>query len=188
MNSKLLILKIKISLGAVAKVLIKWQYLLIAIFTYLLAEAMVLWSLNIDLLRYVIIDSGVSLGTKIEFFFGVYRDIFSNYEHLQALSVIIFSVLFGINAAMVVFVLKNRDYKSIPKKSGFGGTVFAIIGGGCLACGTSILYPLLITLGLGTTVFAQQLGVILSVVGSLFLAYSIYKLGGVTSFVLKSKE
>lgn len=181
-------LKLKISFGAVLKVLLKWQYLLIALAGYLIAEAMVLWSLNVDLVKYILFDSGVNIATKFEFFFSVYRDIFTNYESAQALIIIIFSVLFGINTALVVFVLKNQDYKSIPKKSGFGGMILAIVGGGCLACGTSILYPLLITLGLSTTVVAQQIGIVLSAVGSLLLIFSIYKLGGVASFVLKSKE
>lgn len=184
----LFILKLKISLKSVISVLFRWPYLLIAIFASLVAEAMVLWSLNIDLVKYIIFDSGVSIGTKFEFFFSVYRDIFINYEAVQALAIITFSFLFGINSALVVFVLKNQDYKSIPKKSGFGGLVLAIIGGGCLACGTSILYPVLITLGVGTSVFASQLGLILSAIGSVFLLFSIYKLGGVVSFVLKSRE
>ena len=138
--------------------------------------------------KYILFGSGISIGLKTEFFFGVYRDIFVNYEAVQALVIIIFSVLFGINSALVIFVLKNQDYRSIPKKSGFGGLVFAVVGGGCLACGTSILYPLLITFGLSTTVVAQQIGLVLSAVGSLLLLFSIYKLGGVASFVLKSKE
>lgn len=168
-------------------VLFRWQYLLVAIFASLTAEAMVLWSLNIDLVRYIMFDSGVSVATKFDFFFSAYQDIFINYEFAQALAIITFSFLFGINSALVAFVLKNQDYKSIPKKSGFGGLILAVVGGGCLACGTSILYPFLITLGIGTSLFASQLGLILSTISSVLLLFSIYKLGGVVSFVLKSK-
>ncbi len=184
----LFILKLKISLKSIISVLIRWPYLLIAIFASLLAEAMVLWSLNIDLVKYILFDSGVSIATKFDFFFSVYRDIFINYESVQALAIITFSFLFGINTALVIFVLRNQDYKSIPKKSGFGGLILAIIGGGCLACGTSILYPILITLGVGTTAIASELGLILSAIGSVLLLFSIYKLGGVVSFVIKSRE
>ena len=184
----LFLLKLKISFSSVLEVLLKWQYFIIALVGYLVAEAMVLWSLNVDLVKYILFDSGVSISTKFEFFFSVYRDIFTNYESAQALVIIFFSLLFGINTALVVFVLKNQDYRSIPKKSGFGGLIFAVIGGGCLACGTSILYPLLITLGLSTSIVAQQIGMVLSIIGSIFLMFSIYKLGGVASFVLKSKE
>lgn len=186
-NTRLLSIKIKISLKTVLNVLSKWQYLLIFLFGWLVAEAIMLWSLNLELVRFVLFDSGVDITTKAEFFFGVYRDIFLNYGSLQGSSILLFSALFGINLAMLVFVLRNRNKESIPKKAGAAGTLFAILGGGCLACGTSLLYPIMVTFGVSTTVFAQKIGVIITWVAILFLLYSIYRLGAVASFVIKSK-
>jgi hypothetical protein len=187
-NLKLLRLKIQISFVSILTVLLKPLYLLLFIFGWLVAEAMMLWSLNLELVKFVLIDSGVHITTKLEFFFSVYRDIFLNYGSLQGSSILLFSALFGINLALLVFTFRGRNKESIPKKSGIASTLLAIVGGGCLACGTSILYPVLVTLGVSTTIFAQKIGIIITWLAIGFLLYSIYKLGGVASFIIKSSK
>jgi len=97
-------------------------------------------------------------------------------------------VLFGINLALLVFVLRNRGFKLIPKKSGLGGFAFAIIGGGCIARGTSIIAPLLATLGATSAPFVRDPGAIFNWLGSLLIAYSIYKLGAVCSYIFATKD
>ena len=99
------------------------------------------------------------------------------FDSVQALGIVIFSSLFGLNLALLVYVLRNQGFKNIPKKSSFGGTVFAVLAGGCVACGTSILAPLVATFGATSTAFLRDLSAWLNWTASVLIVYSIYKLG-----------
>ncbi len=121
-------------------------------------------------------------------FWGTYKDIFTTYEGPQALGIVIFSILFGINLAILVYALKRQGLKNIPKKSGFGGMILAIVSGGCVACGTSLLAPLLATFGAVSSSFLQDLSLYINWVGSLLMIYSIYKLGLLAGYVRAKEE
>lgn len=181
-------LKVKISLQSCGRVLAKPAYLFTAAFTAFVISALVLWSLNLGLVRFVLFESGIRLADKLDFFFSVYGGILANYSNVQALGIILFSLLFGINIAFIIFVIRRQGFKSIPKKSGVGGLFFAIVGGGCIACGTSIIAPLIVSLGAASAPFVKSLGSIFNWVGIVLISYSIYKLGGVCSFVLAQEK
>jgi hypothetical protein len=76
-------------------------------------------------------------------------------------------------------MLKTGSLKQVPKKSGGAGLIFAVLSGGCVACGTSILAPLLATIGATSTVFVQDLSNFLNWISIILISYSIYKLSGV---------
>lgn len=184
----LLKIKLKISTKSVAKVLIKPGYLAAAITGSLLASAFILWSLNISLVKYIIVDAPINIWQKFDFFIDVYKGIYTTYETIQGTGIVIFSVLFGINLALLIFVLRNRGFQAVPKKSGAGGFALAILGGGCIACGTSIIAPVLATLGATSTPLLRNLSTIFLWFGSILIIYSIYKLGAVISYVLAQEE
>jgi len=143
-KAALLGLKLKVSAVAVSRVLIKPHYFAGMIIFVLLAANLVIWSLNFELAQFIIIDSGLPVADKLRFFSTSVRDIFTTYESNQALGIAVFSVLFGINMSMLVFVLNNIGLKKMAKQSGASGAglVFAVISGGCVACGASLLPPL----------------------------------------------
>ncbi|MEX1059298.1 MAG: hypothetical protein WEC17_02615, partial [Candidatus Saccharimonadales bacterium] len=163
-------------------------YILIAFIGAFLVSGLIVWSLNLSLVKYIIFEAPLNFLQKIDFFFDAFRGIYSTYNSIQGTGIILFSVLFGINLALLVYVLRNRGFESIPKKSGLGGFAMAIIGGGCIACGTSIIAPIIATSGAASTAFLTELSAVLSWLGSILIAYSIYKLGAVCSYIIASKN
>ncbi len=184
---KLTFFKIKISTKAVLRVITRPAYLLIAIFGSLLASSLLLWLFNLDLIMYILFSAPISVVEKLDFFFSVFWGIFTTYNSIQAVGIVVFSVLFGINLALLVFALRHRTANSLPKKSGASGLILAVVGGGCLACGTSLLAPLLATAGASSTVALQDLAGLLQWTASIFITYSIYKLGSVCAYIFASK-
>lgn len=178
MNASLAVLKGKTSLINILKVLKKPKYLIAGILAGLFILGVILWSLNFDLLKFIIIDSSLPLTEKFSFFTSVYKGIFVSAGRLPALTMIIFAILFAINTACVLFVIRNRDKESALHKSTVAGLGLAIVGGGCIACGTSILAPILIGVGAGgASTFLSEIGVYINLVASIFLVWSIYRLG-----------
>lgn len=177
-SSSLIITKAKTSSKNIFKVLARPGYLVLAIILGLFILGFVLWSLNIDLLGYIIFQTDLSFLDKFTFFTSVYGGIFTSAESAQALSMIVFSILFGINSAVVVFVLRNRKNEKALHGSTVAGISLAVVGGGCIACGTSILAPVLISIGAtGSVTFLNEIGVLLNTVASIFLMWSLYRLG-----------
>lgn len=171
LNTKLHIIK-----DALLLIIKKPTYLAIWLVTAFLMAGLVIWSLNLELVLYIFFETPLSFLDKIGFFLEGYRSLFSNLNSLLSVSIVVFATLFGLNIALLVFVLRHIGFSAIPKKSGGGAFVFAILGGGCIACGTSLLTPILISLGLFGGAFMRDLGALFNLIGSLLLTYSIYKL------------
>lgn len=155
------------------------SYFVLAFIGTLAALAIALWALNAGLLRFVLFESGVSAGMKLEFFFGVYQSLFSELDSFQSLVLVVFGVLFGINLSLLVFVLRRRfaQQKSLQGSgSSMGGLVLATIGGSCAACGTSILAPLFATLGVTSAGFIRNVGLAAAILGILIITYSASRL------------
>lgn len=187
-SRSLQLLKLKISLRSALWVFRYPTYILIAFIGAFLVSGLIVWSLNLSLVKYIIFEAPLNFLQKIDFFSDAFRGIYSTYNSIQGTGIILFSILFGINLALLVYVLRNRGFESIPKKSGIGGFAAAIIGGGCIACGTSIIAPIIATSGAASTAFLTELSAILSWLGSILIAYSIYKLGAVCSYIIASKN
>jgi hypothetical protein len=180
-------LRARVALKTIGKLLRKPQYLLLTIVSAFLMLGLVLWSLNIDLLTYVLFQSQVSFAQKLRFFTYVYEAIFTDFT-LQNIAFLLFSVLFGINMALFVYVFKRRksDKKAIAS-SGSAATI-GMLSGGCAACGTSLLTPILASVGGVSAGFAEQLGAILSLLGSLLVIYAIFTLAEIASFSLAQEK
>ena len=187
-------LRIKNSARGFVSVFSKPKYILLALATSVFISGFIIWSLNFDLVKFILFEAPISFGEKIRFFwdvqYGVWQAAFPAlqpddvivsgvYTSFQALGILIFSGLFGINIAMITAMFKNGGLKSIPKKSGGGGLILALLSGGCVACGTSILAPILATFGATSSVFLTDLANFFNWAGSILILYSIYKLGGV---------
>jgi hypothetical protein len=172
-------LRLKVVLNGLRAVFFDPYYILIALVVGFLALGAALWALNADLLKFILFESGVSLDLKIEFFLAVYLALFSELDSLLSLVLVVFAVLFGINIALLVYVLPKR-FSQQKKLRQTGGSVFglvlATIGGGCAACGTSILAPLFATLGITSVAFIRNVGVIAAIAGVMIISYAVYKL------------
>jgi hypothetical protein len=187
---KLLFTKVKIVFRSIFYVLRKPIYLMWFFLGVVFMVGSIVWSLNLDLVSYILFEAPLGLFEKLEFFLYTYESIFLSYDSLMAMGIVTLSLLFGINLVMVIFVLKNREVvEKLPKKSGLGAFAIAVASGGCIACGTSIFIPLLAFLGVGTsTVFIRNFGVWLMWLGSIMLVYSIYKMGALASTIIARKK
>lgn len=157
----------------------KPHYIVFAAISSFLISGLIVWSLNFELVRYILLEAPISSADKIRFFWDTQLSIYTTYSSAQANGIILFSILFGINISLILYVLRNKSFKDIPKKSGGTGLLFAVLSGGCIACGTSILAPILITIGATSSIAVAQISLWINWLGSILVLYSIYKLGGV---------
>jgi uncharacterized protein (DUF2062 family) len=167
------------ALSGVSIVLKMPKYILLALLVTFIITGFIVWSLNFELLQFIVIDAPIALSEKLRLMWDVQTGIYTAYSSSQATGIILFGLLFGINAALFTYVYKSSGFKNIPKKSGGAGLVLAVISGGCIACGTSVLAPILATVGAGSSVFARELSNYLNWLGILLILYSIYKLGSI---------
>jgi hypothetical protein len=168
-------LRFKLLLNACTVVFSSWQYILAGILTALFISGAIIWSLNLSLIQYVIFDAPVSAYDKLTFFGTTYQTLFTTFDSVQSVGIIVFSILFGLNAMLLAYVIRAKGVWAIPK-SGGGGVVLAVLGGGCVACGTSLLAPLLATVGATSTVAARQIGSVFLWLGSALTVYSIFSI------------
>jgi hypothetical protein len=187
---KLLLTKIKVVSQSIFFILRKPVYLMWFVLGAVFMIGSIVWSLNLDLVSYILFEAPLGIFEKLEFFFYTYESIFLSYNSLMAMGIVTLSLLFGINLVMVIFVLKNREVvEKLPKKSGLGAFAIAVASGGCIACGTSIFIPLLAFFGVGTSaVFIRNFGVWLMWLGSILLVYSIYKMGVLASTIIAKQK
>lgn len=179
-------LRIKSSLRGAKTALLHPAYLAVAALTSFLISSLIIWSLNLDLVKFILFDAPLSLFEKFRFFWDSLMSIYTTYSSPHATIIVVFSVLFGINIALMTYVIRHASLRNIPKKSGGGGLFLAILGGGCIACGTSILAPVLATIGATSSAFVNDLSLYLNLGGSVLVLYSIYSLGGVINNIPKN--
>lgn len=91
----------------------------------------------------------------------------------NTIAIFLMAMLFGyVLSATFYTALKIRTKTN---KSGGVGILFGIISGGCAACGTSLLAPLLTAVGITTTSATLTFSLYLNLVGIILLLYSAYK-------------
>jgi hypothetical protein len=179
--------KLRLSLRSTLRVIALPKYLSLAIFSAIAMAGLIIWSLNLDLLAYIFFQAPLNLFAKVRFFLDGYTSIATNITNAQSSGIAVFSILFGINTALITYVLRRRGLEAIPKKSGAGAFILAIASGGCFACGTSLLAPFLATFGATSGSFVRGLGTLFNWLGSILLLYSIYKLSHIAA-TIQAKE
>jgi hypothetical protein len=159
------------------KVFTRPLYILIAVFSAFLGLGIILWSLNLDALRFILFMGEIPASVKFDFVTGVYQGLFGLIDTMQSLVLITFAVLFGVNISLMIFVVFSRVSNRSAQTKGAGGLALAIIAGGCAACGASLLAPLLTTIGITSLFAIQQLGTVVGILGILLTSWSILQLG-----------
>ncbi len=168
--------KLRLAVNNTFAILRRPTYAFLAIVAALLIAGVVIWSLNYQLVGYILFEAPLSFVQKVRFFAYGYESLFTTYNSLLSLSILLLSVLFGINTAVLTYALRTKTASNRDASKGGAAALLGILSSGCAACGTSLLTPLLATLGATSATFVQGVGVGFSLLGSLLLAYSIYKL------------
>ena len=136
------------------------------------------WLPNLRLLFSVWTETSVSLADKIALSLSLIPSIATNFTPFSAMYTILIAVLAGINAALIVHLIKTRGVLGRGAVFGISGGLFAgTLGLGCAACGSIILTSLIGTVG-GLSVLAllPLRGGELGIIGVGLLGYSTYLL------------
>lgn len=175
---KFWLLKLKLSFGAIGRLLLRPAYLIAAVLIALLTLGVVLWAFNLNLLRYILSEPTLMVIERLWFLVSIYGSVLTNFESLVAVSLVLFSALFGINLAALIFVIKQKGKIVSSGGKSAGGIITAIIGAGCAACGTSIISPVLAALGAsGSIALAQSVGLAINIASIIIMFFSIYASG-----------
>lgn len=107
------------------------------------------WLPNTRLIADIFITSGASFATKLKVAVALLGGIGTNFSFLSAGYTIAIAALFGVNTAMIVYLLKRvrAGLGSGPLVAGVGSITSGALGIGCAACGSFILTAALSSLG-----------------------------------------
>lgn len=130
-----------------------------------------LWLPNLSLLKTILFTDTFSNGSKFAILLSSIGNIESNYHFFGRMVIILVSLLFGMNAAMVIYYLKCRFVIDRAAGAGVAGTVLGMLGVGCASCGSVIVASVFGTAAVG--LFPLR-GLEFGLIGIGFLAFSIY--------------
>jgi len=168
--------KLGVSLRNVLGLFRKPTNVLLALFTAFLILSIIIWWLNIDLITYILFQAPLTFTAKLHFLWYTYEALFTSFDSLLSISILLLSLLFGINTVLLGRALKQRAANAKTAQIGGFAAILGVLSGGCAACGTALLAPALASLG-ATSAAAQNVGIFFNFLGSALLLYSIYRLG-----------
>ncbi len=122
-------------------------------------------------------DPSVTFGDKVAVPVNILGSIATNFSLLSASYTIAIAVLVGINAAFIVYLLKNGGVVWGGSSAGVAGIFSGVLGIGCAACGSLILMSFLGTIGgVSILAFLPLKGEEFGIVGVILLAAAAYLL------------
>lgn len=96
----------------------------------------------------------------------------------------IVALLQGVTVTVLIFVRRRANRRQATRGAASGFTV-SLLGSGCIACGGSILYPLLASLGSQAAVtLSQTIGVIAGVLAVVLIIYALRNISAQAAVLL----
>lgn len=128
-------------LDALIRVFSNVGYLAIAFLVAGLAFAVATLLPNVQLLISVLGASDIAVAAKILLVMNLLGSITTNFTVISAITTVAISLLFGMNAAMTVYVIRGRleDVSRGALATGSLGALMGVVGLGCAACGSFLL-------------------------------------------------
>lgn len=152
------------------------DYIFLATLTALLVFLILVSSSDISILGSILFDNAFSVSTKINILVNIPYGYIAEFSS-RSLTTVLFSLLFGINLAGIVYYV--RLYKATALSAiaalGSGSILSVIISVGCISCG-SLATAFLASL-FGASSLAMSLpfgGTELSIISIIFLLVSIF--------------
>lgn len=162
---------------ATLDILMTGHALLIAAVVSLGVFALAMWLPNLQLLVIVWQDSATPLWDKIALPLSLLSSIITNFTLLSAIYTVVIAILAGINAALIVELIRARKMVTGGAAAGGIGIFAGALGVGCAACGSLILTALVgTTIGTGTLALLPLGGSEFGVLGVGLLGYALYLL------------
>lgn len=120
-----------------------------------------------------LLDKLSVIGMLIQSMLGSY------FKDLNGVLLLILSIIQGAALSLLVYNLRNnRDMDAKAAAGGGLAAVAAVIGLGCVPCGTSILIPIMtLIFSSSAYTFLDTANLIILITASLLSVYSLYKMG-----------
>ncbi|MBI3938922.1 MAG: hypothetical protein HY323_18270 [Betaproteobacteria bacterium] len=145
--------------AAFKQVFARFSYIVLAGVLALAAFLLAVWFPNLGLIAEVFSRSDAPLTAKLNVALSLLGGIGTNFSPLSAGYTVAITVLFGINAAMIVYLLRQKRAAAAGQNIaiGSGGVMSGALGIGCAACGSLISGAVLPVLGAGGALAALPL-------------------------------
>jgi hypothetical protein len=132
---------------------------------------------NRSLLLTVLASEAIGVAQKLAFIVSLYGTIVTNFTLLSASYLVLVSILFGVNIALLVFYIRRRrttQGDTRMKVANIGGLISAVFGLGCMACGSVVLSALIGVTGATAVIASMPFhGFEFGVIGVVLLLISI---------------
>lgn len=180
--------EIKISFRAIARILSRPGYLLAAGGGALVFWLILRYLFSIQIVGIIVTSPVLSLGEKINLLLlGILpatpADLFVLAADPVGLLLLLTAGLAGVSAAVLVWT--RRHAQASATRSTKGGFALSLLGSGCVACGGSILYPVLAGLGSAVSLALSRLiGITSGLVAIGLMLYGLWGLGAVAAGIL----
>jgi len=138
-----------------------WRYLWLLLVPFFIA--ILQWLLNVSAFRYILTgDIGLSLFERLDVFVDGVGRVFTNINDWTPISFLLIAVF---QASAIILLLELKRQKKLERNKSIkqaGSMGLSIIGAGCVACGGSLIAPILSLLATNVSIsLAQSLGDIL---------------------------
>jgi len=136
-----------------------------------------LWLLNLGYLTYLVRHSNVDFLDKVISFFNIKILVLTRLMPLEFVVVVAIAFLTGINIAMAVYLMRRNLLVRGTRRLVGVGAITALLGVGCLSCGTSLLAAIIGVVASTTLLGLLPLhGLEFSFFAILILLFSIWQL------------
>ena len=166
------------SYSVIKQILKRRPYFRYFLLLWFITISIFLWLVNVNLLAYILSSPILTPIGKINFILDTYFDFFT-IDNPVSLSRLAFSLLLAINLTLLVFLWRVGKQRLGAVKSNSGALV-AMIGSHCVACGTSLVAPLITALAGSGAYFSaerfaatQLLATGANILGICFILWSI---------------
>lgn len=162
------LLDAKLSIAVIWNVILKTARVYLFAFCFVTILFVLQWLFNIDqLLEVVFGDNALSFSDRAEFLVDGFINIFRYADDIVPISMILIALM---QAVAVTLLISFRSIKKLQAQQG-QAVGFAVFGVGCVACGGSILTPILGLVATNVSVgLAESISNILLVI-ALVLSY-----------------
>jgi hypothetical protein len=135
--------------AACAEVFARFPYLALAGVLAVAAFLFAVWFPNLELIGEIFGTPDVPAAIKLQIMLSLLGGIVTNFSPLSAGYTVAIAVLFGINTAMIVYLLKQKRAVAAGQNIaiGSGGVASGAIGIGCAACGSLVFSTVLSSFG-----------------------------------------
>lgn len=152
-------------------------YLFLAVIISIIFYEFIFWLMNLGLLNFLITSGYLTMGEKLGILIGSYANVFTTPIAPLSFTLFIVSLLQGASAAAIIYTVRRERqmgkdvFRSMGRTSITG--LLAAFGFGCVACGTSLVTPILTYFFATSSVaLATQIGLY-----SMYLAFAASLIG-----------